>query len=319
MVERLVVEVKVLRERLVTEHSKAEFFCAVKEGQGRKYLKQLHELRQQVIHASQLADSTRREKNQAEADREMFAKANQQLHGAIEEWQERFGLAATETYQLLSENTVLKSDYDALKLEVETLKDYLKEMDAKHEQMKRAVNEEANMRLDMLEQRDEFERELKATQSTLDRRTLAFDEHKRLCSEDRSVSVLVLKKQLAERDDQIKMLQQELQETQNRYNTLHRELIDVGMENAILKEPKAEAEYGVFLRTTFVPGRRMVAAFDLDAVPPQRPAAKRSHPAFPENRKRFVFAHPANVISPMRLKRAKKMVGAALEAELNEF
>jgi chromosome segregation ATPase len=262
-------ELKLLRDRLLLEHSKTEFFVSIKEGQARKHLKQLHELHQQVIHSNQLSDSTRREKDQAEADREMFAKANHQLHDAIDDWQHAVAIAATEASQLLSENT-------ALKTEIDTLKEFLKIKDAECAELKREI-----------EMRKESSNE---TWKGIDRM-----------------------------HEQMELLKQQLSESENRARFFESELQDVGMENVKLRADNAKLREKVVLASRI--GQACLSQIDDVRTLLRTPTvhAKRSHPAFPENRKRPVFAHPANVISPQRLKRAKAIVGAALEAEINEF
>lgn len=238
-------KIKDLQERLLTEHSKVEYFQSCKEGAARKLGKEINELRAQVRTASDAADAInrafmteKRNNAQLEADLQLYAEKNTELHRQLDTWTDQ-------QIELAVNHGLLCCEHEKLQTEVATLKDYLK--------MK---------------------------------------------------------------DEEWQLMKQELQETQNKCNFLDKELMDVGMENAKLKEKVAEVKQTSLVCFTKV--QAGIADIKRTLMKPPSVFAKRAHPAFRENKKRE-FARPENVISPPRLKRAKAIVGAALEAELNEF
>jgi len=269
VVERLVAERKVLHERLITEHSKVEFFQSCKEGAVRKLNKELTETRAQLRHAHEasdvlqgLLDTERRDKEQVLDDLEIY-------EGELAEQQRQVEMWTALQVDTVLYNGLLHEQVAKLETEVATLKDFIK-----------------------------------------------------------------LK------DEQWELCKHEVQELETKSRFFEQELMDVGMENAKLRDllSKSEAraaKHKAARRREFESGAKTILdqmgeigtlkteISDLKKrasfVKPQRAFAKRSHPVFPENRKREIFARPENVISPPRLKRAKAIVGAALAAEVNQF
>lgn len=107
------------------------------------------------------------------------------------------------------------------------------------------------------------------------------------------------------KDEQCELLKCALKESETKTAFFERQLDDALTENSSLR--------GGLMKL------RAVARLTQHQMQLPAPVfAKRSHPSFPENRKRE-FLSPQSVIPYRRLKRAKAIVGAALAAEINEL